>query len=185
MELNAKCSKGRSSSWISTPSAISWKSPAPSTCPARGRSSPTWTASTRFARSQGIPVLATACCHSADDPELYQFPPHCMAGTDGQRRVPETADPDSVVLGAGDRADGHPPATLDPQKQEFDVFSRPDADDLIARYNQSAPTFVVYGVATDYCVRAAVEGLLARQLPRRRGRRRGPGHRSGRREPNC
>ena len=33
---------------------------------------------------------------------------------------------------------------------------------LIARYSQGRPTFVVYGVATDYCVRAAVIGLLTR-----------------------
>ena len=33
---------------------------------------------------------------------------------------------------------------------------------MIACYNAAKPTFVVYGVATDYCVRAAVNGLLAR-----------------------
>ena len=116
----------------------------------------------RFAAGRGIPILATACCHSADDPELSQFPPHCMAGTDGQRRVEATARPDSVVLGAGDRLEGPLPGHLTLEKQDFDVFSRPDADELIARYNEGQPTFVVYGVATDYCVRAAVEGLLAR-----------------------
>ena len=117
----------------------------------------------RFAASRGIPVVATACCHSADDPELSQFPPHCMAGTDGQRRVEATARPDSVVLGAGDRLEGPLPGHLTLEKQVFDVFSRPDADGLIARYDEGKPTFVVYGVATDYCVRAAVEGLLARR----------------------
>ncbi len=115
-----------------------------------------------FARSQGIPVVATACAHSAEDPELDQFPPHCMVGTDGQERVPETADPDSVVLGPAEQLTGILPPHLTLQKREFDVFSRPDADALIARYNLSTPTFIVYGVATDYCVRAAVEGLLAR-----------------------
>ena len=58
---------------------------------------------------------------------------------------------------------GDLPAHLTLNKKEFDVFSRPDADDLVARYNEREPTFVVYGVATDYCVRAAVDGLLARR----------------------
>jgi nicotinamidase/pyrazinamidase len=117
---------------------------------------------TRFARSHQIPILATACAHSPDDPELNQFPPHCMAGSDGQKRVPETSAPESIILEPAGRLAGPLPTHLTLDKQEFDVFSRPDADELIVRYNQSGPTFVVYGVATDYCVRAAVEGLLAR-----------------------
>jgi nicotinamidase/pyrazinamidase len=116
----------------------------------------------RFAAERGIPVVATACCHSPDDSELSQFPPHCMAGTDGQRRVVATECPGSVVLGAVDRLEGPLPRHLTLQKQAFDVFSRPDAGELVARYDEAKPTFVVYGVATDYCVRAAVEGLLAR-----------------------
>ena len=85
-----------------------------------------------------------------------------MAGTDGQQRVAATVCANSVVLDPDERLTGELPAHLTLQKREFDVFSRQDTDDLIARYNRSAPTFVVYGVATDYCVRAAVEGLLAR-----------------------
>ena len=57
----------------------------------------------RFADARGIPVVATACRHSPGDPELSQFPPHCMAGTDGQRRIAATERPGSVVLGLGDR----------------------------------------------------------------------------------
>jgi nicotinamidase/pyrazinamidase len=116
----------------------------------------------RWAEECGIPVLATACCHTSDDPELAQFPPHCMAGTDGQKRVQQTEFADSVVLEAADRWEGPLPRHLTLHKQAFDVFSRPDAGDLIARYNERKPTFVVYGVATDYCVRAAIDGLLAR-----------------------
>ena len=116
----------------------------------------------RYAAGRGIPVIATACCHAPGDPELSQFPPHCMAGTEGQWPVEATACPDSVILAVADRLEGPLPRHLTLQKQAFDVFSRPDAGALITRYDERKPTFVVYGVATDYCVRAAVEGLLAR-----------------------
>ena len=117
---------------------------------------------TQFARVHQIPVLATSCAHYPGDPELKIFPAHCMAGTDGQERVAETACPDSVVLDVNDRLDGAIPAHLTLLKRELDVFSRVDADDLIKRYDQDRPTFVVYGVATDYCVQKAVDGLLQR-----------------------
>ncbi len=116
----------------------------------------------RTARDAGITVIATACCHLPDDAELSQFPPHCMAGTDGQRRIPETECAESTVLGVDDRLPSDLPRHLTLNKREFDVFSRPDAGGLVERLGASRPTFVVYGVATDYCVRAAVEGLLAR-----------------------
>jgi nicotinamidase/pyrazinamidase len=114
----------------------------------------------RFAAEHHIPILATACAHGTDDPELTQFPPHCMAGTPGQERVPATFRPDSVVLAPEERLEGDLPAHLTLEKRELDVFSRIDAADLVARYNRGRPTFVVYGVATDYCVRFNVEGLL-------------------------
>ena len=117
---------------------------------------------TRLAAERGIRVVATACRHTLADAELSEFPPHCLAGTEGQRRAEATECPDSVILGPDERLEGPLPRHLTLQKRVFDVFSRPDAGELLARYNEEKPTFVVYGVATDYCVRAAVEGLLAR-----------------------
>jgi len=118
---------------------------------------------TRFATNHHIPVLATACAHVADDPELTRFRPHCMAGTWGQQRVWATSCPYSVVLSANERFNGDLPPHLTLQKRELDVFSRPDADRVVARYNRDRPTFVVYGVATDYCVLVNVQGFLKRQ----------------------
>ena len=118
-----------------------------------------------FARRHHVPVLATACSHRLDDPELLHFPPHCMAGTPGQERIAATAEAGSVVLGVDDRVTGEVPRHLTVHKRETDLFSRDDAGDLIALYAKSEPRplFVVYGVCTDICVRDVVEGLLGRE----------------------
>lgn len=117
---------------------------------------------TEFARRQGIPVLATACAHTLDELDPEPFPPHCLVGTPGEERVEATAWPGSLVVGPGERFEGDPPPHLTLQKQRYDLFSHPDADRIIARYGRDQPTFIVYGVATDYCVRAAVLGLRSR-----------------------
>jgi len=117
---------------------------------------------TRFAQSHGIPILATACSHRPGDPEIDDFGPHCMAGTPGQSRVEATVVSGGRVLGTDGRFDGRLPAHLTLEKREYDVFSHPEAERIVDLYNRDRPTFVVYGVATDYCVKAAVIGLLER-----------------------
>lgn len=116
---------------------------------------------TKFALAHGIPIVATGCCHHADDPELNRFPPHCMAGTLGEKRIAATHVPGSVILGVGERFSGEIPPHLTVQKCDIDVFTRPDAAELVARYNDTHPIFVIYGVASDYCVCAAAKGLLS------------------------
>jgi len=114
-----------------------------------------------FALERGIAVLATACSHLEGDEELERFPAHCLAGTPGQARIAETARGDSVVVGPDERWEGLPPVHLTLEKREIDVFSRSDVAELLGRYPAGA-VFVVYGVATDYCVREMVLGLLER-----------------------
>ncbi len=117
---------------------------------------------TGFARTQGIRVLATSCAHTPGDPELEQFPPHCMVGTWGQYRVEATERQDTRVLHADELWDGPLPLHLTLEKRALDLFSHPDADRLVGLYNSKRPDFAVYGVATDYCVECAVLGLLRR-----------------------
>lgn len=114
---------------------------------------------TSFAQKNEIPILATSCAHQPDAPEFTRFAPHCLVGTKGQDRVPETKVPGTRVFRHGERLEGNLPPHLTLEKQDIDIFRHPDADRLIAWYNRGGPTFVVYGVATDYCVKAAVEGL--------------------------
>jgi nicotinamidase/pyrazinamidase len=122
---------------------------------------------TSFARERQIPVIATACAHTTDSTELEVFPPHCMIGTTGQERVEATAWPAGRTLRLGETLDPAEslPAHLTLEKDAYDIFSRPDVAGIFDRYAQVGPTFVVYGVATDYCVRCAVEGLIARGHP--------------------
>ena len=124
---------------------------------------PTLARLTAFARERGIPILATACAHRPDDPEFAVFPPHCLIGSGGQTRIEETAWPGGEVVEPGS---GVIPESIPPHqtihKRAYDVFSTPETDAIIRLYARNQPTFVVYGVATDYCVRCVVDGLLER-----------------------
>ena len=59
----------------------------------------------RWAEERGITHLATADDHELTDPELsdepdYEttFPPHCLRGTPGSAKIPETAQRDPLPL---------------------------------------------------------------------------------------
>jgi nicotinamidase/pyrazinamidase len=130
---------------------------------------------TDFAHGHGIPIVASADDHLLTDPEISAtpdwtttFPPHCLRGTAGQRKIAETAlhDPlviapakaDAVRLAARVRA--HRGDFLF-NKQRFDVFTN---ENVAAAVDVLDPQdIVLYGVATDVCDRAAVAGLLERR----------------------
>jgi nicotinamidase/pyrazinamidase len=97
---------------------------------------------TRLGRDAGAPILASRDTHRTDDPEFDRFPPHCVEGTPGWEKVEETTTFDQELF----------------EKHTFDVFSNPR---FAERIKEIGPRIaVVYGLATDYCVKAAVEGLL-------------------------
>ncbi len=120
------------------------------------------------ARAAGIVHVASADDHELTDEEIsetpdYQttYPPHCLRGTRGARKISETDQMDPV------------PITLEPLperylegreflllKKSFDVFTNPNTDRLLNLFDPDE--IVVFGVATDVCDDAAIRGFLER-----------------------
>jgi nicotinamidase/pyrazinamidase len=119
-----------------------------------------------WAREHKIPVISPADTHAPDDPEFHLWPPHCVAGTPGQRRIPETLFPDPMVVenrpGAFRLTHGWVGQII-LEKPVYDFTSNPNTEAILASFRR--PAFVAFGVATEYCVRADVLALRRRSLP--------------------
>ncbi len=114
-----------------------------------------------YAASKGIPVLSTTDAHAEDDPEFRQWPPHCVAGTLGQRKPAGTLLGSRGVLSTrpGDTAAAGVQQII-VEKQALDAFTNPNLGPLLERLG--GERYAVYGVVTEYCVRCAALGLLKR-----------------------
>lgn len=115
-------------------------------------------------------ILFTADTHVpeiyAGSPEAEQFPPHCIRGTEGWSLVVDPTSVDPAI----------PTYTL--EKGVFDMWE--EADLQLARIavggmlgrdaffaglrDRGVGEVTVVGVAADYCVRWAIEGLLVRDF---------------------
>jgi nicotinamidase/pyrazinamidase len=128
-----------------------------------------------YAHGHAICVVASADDHVASHPEISEtpdwrstFPPHCMRGTPGQKKIPETALRDPLVIEPArvdrpvlaDRLRAHKGDILF-HKHRFDVFTNENVPAVLDVLNPD--DIVLYGVATDVCDKAAVEGLLERR----------------------
>jgi len=128
-----------------------------------------------FARSHGIRTVASADDHVPGDAELSDdpdftttFPPHCMRGTQGQAKIPETALDEPLVLGPEWRAVDQVRAAVGEHsgdvlllKHRFDVFTNLNTEAVLDALNPDE--IVLFGVALDVCDRYAVEGLQSRR----------------------
>jgi len=120
----------------------------------------------QYARTHGVPVLASADAHSEDDDEFEQFPPHCVAGTAGQNKIAETTLSGAETARMKDlesqieRLQAGEIPQLVVEKQELDVFSEPTTDAVLAALDPQR--IILYGVTTEYCVRDAALGLRER-----------------------
>jgi nicotinamidase/pyrazinamidase len=120
------------------------------------------------ARAAGIVHVASADDHELTDAEISAkpdfattYPPHCLRGTRGARKIPQTDQVDPVPLAlepVPDRyLEGREFLLL---KKSFDVFTNPHTERLLERLDPDE--IVVFGVATDVCDDAAIRGFLAR-----------------------
>jgi len=128
------------------------------------------------AREAGVVHVASADDHELTDPEISDepdfrntYPPHCLRGTRGAQKIPETEQADPLPLGHV----AYPPGLVRSLvggrreilllKKSFDVFTSPNADAVVECLDPGE--VIVFGVATDVCDHAVIMGLL------RRGRR--------------
>lgn len=130
---------------------------------------------TDFAHGRGVRIVASADDHVPGHPELSDrpdwqntFPPHCMRGTPGQKKIPETGLRDPLVIepaktdpkALADRVRAHRGDILF-HKHRFDVFTN---ENVLTVLDVLDPDdIVLYGVALDVCDKAAIEGLLERR----------------------
>ena len=120
------------------------------------------------ARAAGITHVASADDHELTDEEISEepdfektYPPHCLRGTRGARKIPETEQQDPVPIGLEPLPDkwlrGREYLLL---KKNFDVFTNPNTDRLLTLLDPEE--IFVFGVATDVCNDAAIRGFLQR-----------------------
>jgi nicotinamidase/pyrazinamidase len=125
------------------------------------------------ARAAGVVHVASADDHELTDPELSDepdfrntYPPHCLRGTRGAQKIPETEQEDPLPFGSLPIPPGLVPALLEGRrellllKKNFNVFTNPNADALLDALDPEE--IVVFGVATDVCNDAAIRGFLQR-----------------------
>ncbi len=124
-----------------------------------------------YAKAAGIVHVASADDHELTDPEIsyepdfeHTYPPHCLRGTPGAERVPETKQIDPLPLSEQALPAGRLAKLIAGRreililKKHFDVFTNPSTEALIELLDPEE--IVLFGVASDVCDDAAVQGML-------------------------
>ena len=106
---------------------------------------------TDYAIEHDIDILKTHDYHSDECAEFIDnggpFPPHCVKNSSGVDSISETDEYSSDIYLF--------------EKNSYDVFDEKDGNNKFSEFlcENLVTKAVVYGVATDYCVKAAVLGL--------------------------
>lgn len=132
---------------------------------------------TDWAHRTGIRIVASADDHDIGHAEITDtpdwkttFPPHCMRGTPGQLKLAVTGLHNPLLLQPVPLDSALVAASVRIHRGDV-LLNKPGTD--VFRWNPNAATvlatlaparIIVYGVATDFCTRLAIEGL-ARLCP--------------------
>ena len=116
-----------------------------------------------YAQEHKIKILSSMDAHTSDDPEFKLFPPHCIKGTPGNHKIEASTCNENIII--ENREQDITESIMDHEQiivesQTFDIFESTNTDKIVKKLD--AQNFVVFGVVTDYCVKAAVLGLLKR-----------------------
>ena len=141
--------------------------------PGAERTAPAMRLLVEAARAAGVVHVASADDHELTDPEISDepdyrntYPPHCLRGTRGAQKIPETEQADPLPLSLVPFPPGLVPALIRDRreilllKKNFNVFTNPNCDPLLDALDPEE--IVVFGVATDVCDDAAILGFLQR-----------------------
>ena len=125
------------------------------------------------AREAGIVHVASADDHELTDPEISvtpdfenTYPPHCLRGTRGARKIDETELANPFPFSLVPYPPGLVPGLVAEHreilllKKNFNVFTNPNTDALLDALDPAE--IIVFGVATDVCDDAAIRGFLQR-----------------------
>jgi nicotinamidase/pyrazinamidase len=125
------------------------------------------------ARAAGVVHVASCDQHELSDPEISDepdfdttWPPHCLLGTRGAEKIPETKQLDPLPLPLVPL----PQATLRRllegrhevlvPKKYYDPFTNPNTETMLDTLDPDQ--ILLFGVATEICDDAAVRALLRR-----------------------
>jgi nicotinamidase/pyrazinamidase len=125
------------------------------------------------ARAAGVVHVASCDQHELSDPEISEqpdfestWPPHCLLGTRGAEKIPETKQLDPLPLPLVPVPEAILRRLLEKRreilvpKKHYDPFTNPNTETVLDMLDPDE--ILLFGVATDVCDDAAVRALLRR-----------------------
>lgn len=120
------------------------------------------------AQERGHVILGSVDTHESFSAEFQEnggiWPVHCVKGTWDWLKAPETLPKRFLVVAAAryERSLERDDVALYFEKDLYSLFDNPNADPIVRRLGGEGALFQIYGVATDYCVKAAALGIRER-----------------------